>query len=98
MLFVVPDFYEDFHCLAGKCAHSCCVGWEIDIDEDSFAYYSGIEGELGIELREKISAEPTKERFPIRVSLIKSPTKCAAKVSAPSYAKIASAEHMTPNP
>lgn len=59
MLFVVPDFYEDFHCLAGKCAHSCCVGWEIDIDEDSFAYYSGIEGELGRELREKISAEPT---------------------------------------
>ena len=44
MLFVVPDFYEDFHCLAGKCAHSCCVGWEIDIDEDSFAYYSGVEG------------------------------------------------------
>ena len=59
MLFVVPDFYEDFHCLAGQCLHSCCIGWEIDIDEDSFAYYSGIEGEIGRELREKISVEPT---------------------------------------
>ena len=59
MLFVVPDFYEDFHCLAGQCLHSCCIGWEIDIDEDSFAYYSGIERELGRELREKTSAEPT---------------------------------------
>lgn len=59
MLFVVPDFYEDFHCIAGQCRHSCCIGWEIDIDEESFAYYSEIEGELGRELREKTSAEPT---------------------------------------
>ena len=59
MLFVVPDFYDDFHCLAGQCRHSCCIGWEIDIDEESFAYYSGIEGEIGQELREKTSAEPT---------------------------------------
>lgn len=59
MLFVVPDFYDDFHCIAGQCRHSCCIGWEIDIDEESFAYYSEIEGELGRELREKTSAEPT---------------------------------------
>ena len=59
MLFVVPDFYEDFHCIAGQCRHSCCIGWGIDIDEESFAYYSEIEGELGRELREKTSAEPT---------------------------------------
>ena len=59
MLFVVPDFYDDFQCIAGQCRHSCCIGWEIDIDEYSFAYYSGIEGELGQELREKTSAEPT---------------------------------------
>lgn len=59
MLFVVPDFYDDFHCIAGQCRHSCCIGWEIDIDEESFAYYSGIEGEIGQELREKTSAGPT---------------------------------------
>ena len=59
MLFVVPDFYDDFHCIAGQCRHSCCIGWEIDIDEESFAYYSGIEGEIGRALRDNISAEPT---------------------------------------
>lgn len=59
MLFVVPDFYDYFHCIAGQCRHSCCIGWEIDIDEESFAFYSEIEGELGRELREKTSAEPT---------------------------------------
>lgn len=59
MLFVVPDFYDDFHCIAGQCRHSCCIGWEIDIDEESFAYYSGIEGEIGRALRDNISAEPS---------------------------------------
>lgn len=59
MLFVLPDFYEDFHCIAGQCRHSCCIGWEIDIDEDSFAYYNALEGELGKELRNRISAVPT---------------------------------------
>lgn len=58
MLFVVPDYYDDFHCIAGQCRHSCCIGWEIDIDEECFGYYSGIKGEIGRELREKTSAEP----------------------------------------
>lgn len=55
---VRPDFYDNFKCIADKCHHSCCVGWEIDIDEDSYEYYMGIEGELGEELRRNISAEP----------------------------------------
>ena len=32
---VVPDYYADFACVAGACRHTCCVGWEIDIDPDS---------------------------------------------------------------
>ena len=35
MLTVRPDFYDDFHCLASACRHSCCVGWEIDVDAES---------------------------------------------------------------
>ncbi len=35
MFTVVPDYYKDFHCIAGKCRHTCCKGWEIDIDSDS---------------------------------------------------------------
>ena len=58
MKTIQPDFYEDFHCAAGRCAHSCCVGWEIDIDEDSFAYYSRMDGKIGEELRKNISTEP----------------------------------------
>ena len=30
-----PDYLREFHCIAGACQHTCCEGWEIDIDEDS---------------------------------------------------------------
>lgn len=36
---VVPDYYADFACIAGACRHTCCVGWEIDIDPDSLRRY-----------------------------------------------------------
>ena len=35
MLTVYPDYYSAFRCIAGACKHSCCIGWEIDIDEES---------------------------------------------------------------
>lgn len=58
MLLVQPDFYDDFKCLAGECKKSCCIGWEIDIDEDTAEHYSAIHGPLGAALRENIAAEP----------------------------------------
>lgn len=58
MFYVEPDFYKSFKCQAEKCAHSCCVGWEIDIDEESLAYYSGLEGALAREIKESICREP----------------------------------------
>lgn len=38
----VPDYYSDFACLADKCRHSCCKGWEIDVDENSLKYYASL--------------------------------------------------------
>ena len=58
MLYVEPDFYGEFQCIADQCAHSCCLGWEIDIDEDTAALYEGLPGELGAELRQKMCREP----------------------------------------
>ncbi|HIQ73928.1 MAG TPA: flagellin lysine-N-methylase [Candidatus Cottocaccamicrobium excrementipullorum] len=51
MLLRVPYYYKEFKCIAGDCKDSCCVGWEIDIDEDTFAYYRGLEGPFGDRLR-----------------------------------------------
>ena len=51
MRVIVPDYYEDFRCLAGKCPHTCCEKWEVVIDEDSAAFYKTVPGLLGDKLR-----------------------------------------------
>ena len=57
MLTVYPDYYPTFRCIAGACKHSCCIGWEIDIDEESLARYKAMPGTLGERLRKHISAD-----------------------------------------
>lgn len=69
----VPDYYEEFSCIASRCKDSCCAGWEIDIDEDSYAYYKSCEGEFGDRLRESMYvAEDGGYRFKL-----KAPKRCA---------------------
>lgn len=38
----VPSYYKDFKCIADKCRHSCCVDWEICIDNDTYAKYNNL--------------------------------------------------------
>jgi lysine-N-methylase len=54
---VYPDYYPEFSCIAGACKNSCCIGWEIDVDEEALARFSKVEGELGQRLQENISME-----------------------------------------
>ena len=51
----VPEYYTEFCCIADKCRDSCCIGWEIDIDDATMAKYKGISGDLGCEIAEKTS-------------------------------------------
>ncbi len=57
MIRVRPSFYNDFFCRASRCTHSCCVGWEIDIDSRTAAYYASVKGDFGRELRAGISED-----------------------------------------
>ncbi len=59
MKTIGPAYYQQFQCIAGRCKHSCCVGWEIDIDEETFSFYQKISGPLGERLRNHISPENT---------------------------------------
>lgn len=56
MLLRVPYYYKEFKCIADQCQDSCCIGWEIDIDEDTYAYYKQVEGAFGTRLRESMEA------------------------------------------
>ena len=44
MQVLAPKYYKDFKCIADKCTHSCCVGWEIDIDKNTLEKYEGCVG------------------------------------------------------
>jgi len=54
MIYVEPDLYGKFQCTAERCRHSCCIGWEIDIDGETAEYYDSIGGELGEKLRQSM--------------------------------------------
>ena len=53
-----PDYYDDFACIAGACRHNCCIGWEIDIDDDSLAQYANVTGALKEKLQKHVALEP----------------------------------------
>lgn len=59
MRIFFPSYYSDFKCIAEKCRHSCCVGWEIGVDDDTMKKYNSLKGELGEEIRAKIADEAT---------------------------------------
>lgn len=53
MRIVVPEYFLDFKCIADKCKDSCCIGWEIDVDDEAKAKYESLDTELGREIVEK---------------------------------------------
>lgn len=61
MILRVWDYYDEFQCIADKCKDSCCIGWEIDIDEDTFAYYSTVPGVFGNRLKKQMYLTKDKE-------------------------------------
>lgn len=53
-MVIVPDYYSRFRCIADRCRHNCCIGWEIDIDPDTYALYRTVGGDFGKRLRDGI--------------------------------------------
>ncbi|MBQ7201039.1 MAG: flagellin lysine-N-methylase [Eubacterium sp.] len=54
MVLVYPSYYDDFHCIADRCEDTCCAGWEIDIDDDTYDKYMSVGGDFGARLIESI--------------------------------------------
>lgn len=36
---LTPKYVTQFHCLGGDCPDSCCAGWQVTIDKDTFRDY-----------------------------------------------------------
>ena len=54
---IFPNYYTKFKCIADKCKHSCCIGWEIDIDEDTMDLYASLDGEFADRILQNIEGE-----------------------------------------
>ena len=46
MLITIPDYYQDFECIADKCEDTCCAGWQIVIDKKTLKKYTKIKGDF----------------------------------------------------
>lgn len=59
MKLYAPTYYKKFKCIADRCEHSCCIGWEIDIDQDTLAKYKSLKDGYGATIMDSISLEET---------------------------------------
>lgn len=67
MIVRVPDYFDQFSCLAGACPHSCCVGWEVVLDEETVQRYQDVPGSLGQRLRAAMRTDEEGDVcFPLR--------------------------------
>ena len=59
----VPRYYLDFKCIADRCRHSCCVGWEIDVDERTLSRYRALPDEKGDAILQSIEENEDGAHF-----------------------------------
>jgi lysine-N-methylase len=50
----VPKYLNKFKCIADKCEDTCCAGWEIVIDEETYDYYQNLSGSFGERVRDEM--------------------------------------------
>ncbi len=63
MKYIAPSFYKDFHCIADRCQHTCCAGWEIDIDSETLAVYQDVTGAFGKRLSDAVAVSKDSAFF-----------------------------------
>ena len=55
MKLYAPQYYKSFTCIADRCEHSCCIGWEIDVDGETLKRYECLGDGYGDAVRSSIS-------------------------------------------
>ena len=59
MKLYAPKYYNEFVCIADKCRHSCCIGWEIDVDDETAETYEKMTDGYGLEIKKSLSHKGT---------------------------------------
>ena len=66
MVIYAPKYYSKFKCIADKCRHNCCIGWDVEIDDDTLSFYKSLRTELGERFRNYICFDGEKSYFKMR--------------------------------
>ena len=59
MKYIAPAYYRSFKCIASACKHSCCIGWEVDVDGEALALYDGMTHPYAARIRDSIDYADT---------------------------------------
>lgn len=62
MKIKVPNYFNEFKCIGSDCPDTCCAGWGIVVDDDSYNKYSKVKGDFGDRLRENMIIDEDGER------------------------------------
>ena len=57
MKLYAPTYYKSFKCIADRCEHSCCIGWEICVDVEALGKYESLDGGYGDVIKKSVSYE-----------------------------------------
>ena len=61
-----PTYYKNFRCTASDCSDNCCIGWEIDIDPKTAAFYDSVGGDFGCRLKQNILRDENGSQFSLK--------------------------------
>ncbi|CQR70434.1 Flagellar biosynthetic protein FliU [Sporomusa ovata DSM 2662] len=56
---LVPQYVRQFRCIGTNCEDTCCIGWQVAIDKDTFKRYRACTDK---ELRHQMEAKVTRQR------------------------------------
>lgn len=62
----VPDYFKDFKCIASECEDTCCAGWEVLIDDETYKKYQKVEEKFGERLRSEIVEDDGEYIFTLK--------------------------------
>ncbi len=53
----VPSYFKEFSCIASECEDTCCAGWDVVIDAETYQRYQDMEGAFGEKIRSKMAVD-----------------------------------------
>lgn len=62
----VPEYFKEFKCIASKCKDTCCAGWGIVIDDETFNKYKKVNGDFGDRLKREIVHDAGENIFVLK--------------------------------